>query len=514
MGIDKNTGLRGAGRLGLHAAAGLLATHVFALPVPAFAQQATATKPSSAAVSTTQQAAATQPAGADDLYATGDDTQNADGTTTGTIPDEGTLPGTPLAAPLNDPMVEADGGIAQDPDFARQNLRETRLDDPTAARIRREDDKTPGIRLGTMVLRPSISQAIGSETSDDGAGRETRIFSETGLKGTLTSDWSRHQLTIGGEGYWQNTISGDTEDKPRANINADLRLDLADDTIANITGGYNYSREDTDDPNAVAGASAQSAVNQFDAGLSIERDLGLLRGSIAGDITRWQYSDVKLSDGSTLSRSDRDRMRSTVSARVGYELSPALTPFVEGTIGRISYDDTVDANGYERSADVYAAKVGVAVDLGEKLRGELGVGHERQRYDDSRLAELSALTVDGNLYWSPQEGTDIDLVVETYVDPSTTAGVNGVRVHRLTAKLEHDLRSNLVARLSSGLTLTNYDGVGETGNSTGYLAGAGLTWSINRYLDATADLNYERTDYKYGGESSDLTALVGLTAKR
>ena len=115
MGIDKNTGLRGAGRLGLHAAAGLLATHVFALPVPAFAQQATATKPSSAAVSTTQQAAATQPAGADDLYATGDDTQNADGTTTGTIPDEGTLPGTPLAAPLNDPMVEADGGIAQDP---------------------------------------------------------------------------------------------------------------------------------------------------------------------------------------------------------------------------------------------------------------------------------------------------------------------------------------------------------------------------------------------------------------
>lgn len=289
---------------------------------------------------------------------------------------------------------------------------------------------------------------------------------------------------------------------------------IAGDTIANITGAYNYSREDTDDPNAVAGASVQSAVNQFDGGLSIERDLGLLRGSIAGDITRWQYSDVELSDGSTLSRSDRDRMRSTLSARVGYELSPALTPFVEGTVGRISYDDTADANGYERSADVYAAKVGVAVDLGEKLRGELGVGHERQRYDDSRLAELSALTVDGNLYWSPQEGTDIDLAVETYVDPSTTAGINGARVNRLTAKLEHELRSNLIARLSSGLTLTNYDDLGETGNSKSYLAGAGITWSINRYLDATADLNYERTSYNYGGESTDLTALVGVTAKR
>ncbi len=504
MTIDGKTGLRGAGRLGLRGMAAMLAAHVFVYPLPLAAQQATSG-------STNWLAAA------DDSQPDRSGTQPLTGPTDPTAPNTVTDP-TTTATTAPPPALETDPQAADiaplEEDFGRQNLRETRLDNPIASRIRRSEEEDMGIRLGTLVLRPSLNQQIGIEREKTDSGSERRVFSETGLKGTLTSDWSRHELTIGGEGAWQETLSGDGTDKPRARIDANLRLDLADDTIANITGAYSFSREDTNDPNAITGASVQSGVHQFDAGVSLERDLGLLRGSIATQASRYLYSDAELSNGTTLDRSDRDRTRATISARLGVELSTAITPFIEATTGKLIYDDSVDSSGYRRSADIYGAKTGVTVDLGEKLRGEVAVGYEQQRFDDSRLADLSAVTVDGSLFWSPREGTSIDVTLDTTLDPSTAAGVSGGSVHSIDVNLAHDIRSNLVARLTGGAAVSRYDDAGAAADKTVYNAGAGLTWKVNRYLDATADLTYERNDYKSSGDTDKVTALVGLTAKR
>ncbi|RKE83758.1 hypothetical protein DFO46_0514 [Rhizobium sp. AG855] len=506
--VNGKMGLRGAKRLGLRGMAALLAAHVFALPLPLAAQQAVTANPV---------AAPNRLTAANGTLLTSADTEPLTGPTDPTaanVVTDPTTTATAAPAPLLEPAVENADIAPLDDDFGRQNLRETRLDNPAAARIRRDDERDMGIRLGTLVLRPALNQQIGIEREKTATGSERRVFSETGLKGTLTSDWSRHELTIGGEGAWQETLSGDGADKPRARIDANLRLDLADDTIANITGAYSFSREDTNDPNAISGASVQSGVHQFDGGVSVERDLGLLRGSIATKASRYLYSDAELSNGTTVDRSDRDRTRATISARLGVELSTALTPFVEATTGKLIYDDSVDSSGYRRSADIYGAKTGVAVDLGEKLRGEIAVGYEQQRFDDSRLADLSAVTVDGNLFWSPREGTTVDVTLATTLDPSTAAGVSGASVHSLDVSLAHELRSNLVARLTGGTSVSRYDDAGASADKTVYNAGAGLTWKINRYLDATADLTYERNDYKSAGDTDTVTALVGLTAKR
>lgn len=511
MNSMENREVRGADRLVLHSLAGALALSALVHPTLLAAQQARpATQSSANAATSGRPATGIGPEGIATRSAelpTVAQSASPDPTTTATVDQNPVTFG---------PAADRDA-LPLDESLGRQNMRETRLDDVTAARIRRDalqaEDGT-GIRLGTLVLRPSISQKLGTEGRKTGNANTDRTFSETGLKGTLTSDWSRHELNVGAEGAWQETLSGTESDKPRANIDARLRLDLAEDTIATLSGSYSFSREDNDDPNAVSGARVQSGVNQFGGGLSVERDFGVIRGSIAGDVTRFQYSNATLSNGSILQRSDRDRNRYSLSARLGYELSPALTPFIEGTIGRIDYDEEADSSGYRRSADLYGVKTGVAVDLGEKLRGEIAIGHEQQTFEDGRLAKLSALTVDGNILWSPREGTTIDLALDTSIDPSTTAGVNGATIHRLTANLSNDLRTNLVARLTGGTTFTRYDGTSSASDTTAYLAGAGLTWKVNRYLDATADLTYERTNFETGSHNSTVTALVGLTAKR
>lgn len=354
---------------------------------------------------------------------------------------------------------------------------------------------TPGVRLGTMVLRPTISQTVNTEKQKSSSGNsDRRNYMTTGIRGTLTSDWARHSLTVTGDGAWERNFGGDKSgEEPRASINADLQLDLAKDTTVNITGGYNFSREDTDDPNALNNASVQSGVHEFTSGVSVARDLGRIRGLAAIELQRNVYSAAKAVDGSSIDLSDRDRTGGDVRLRAGYELSPALIPFLEVSSGLTRYDQKFDDTGYQRSSKSYGAKLGTELDLGEKLRGELALGYLRKSYDDQRLDAINAFSVDGDLAWSPQRGTDVTLGLRTTIEDFAGGSQGGWISHRLTAGLAHQLRNNLVARLTGQITRRNFPSSNNTPDVTEYFTSAGLTWSLNRYLDLTGDISYQTT---------------------
>lgn len=405
-----------------------------------------------------------------------------------------------------------DGGLLRDQDLIRSNLRETGVDGLKSALA--DDDDVPGIPLGTFTLKPSIGQTVNSETTRSGDSRERRTYTETGLKGTLTSDWSRHQLSITGEGYWQRNLSGTGETKPRADIDGAFRLDISRDTIATLRAGYSFDREDATDPNAINGAETQAGVNEYSLGAGIEHDFGILRGSAKVDVNRLTYSDVDLSDGTTLSQKDRNRDVGTLTTRIGYELSPALIPFLEASIGRGIYEQSSDSQGYGRSYKTYSGRAGVEVDLGEKLKGELALGYNTYRFDDARLKNLNGATIDGLINWSPQRGTDVSTGLSTTLEPSTTSGESGALAYTLSSRVTHELRSALVARLSNSLTFRNYPSGSASSDTKVWLTGAGLTYDINRYLALTGDVSYERTTPDRGEATSVARIGVGLTLRR
>lgn len=418
------------------------------------------------------------------------------------------------------PDAQSDGdvtGSILDEDMRRLNTREALVDETQPRRRVAESAstaETPGIPIGTFVLRPSVTQSINTETTKDGDTRQRRAFLETDAAATLTSDWGRHQLTVTSEGAYQKNVSGEGEEQPSFKINSDLRLDLADDTTAHLTAGYNFYREDTDDPDAIANAAQQSDVQEFSAGASVQRDFGILRGTTALALTRSIYSDAKLSNGTTVTLSDRDQTTGTLRGRVGYELSPALIPFIEANIGRTIYDETRDSAGYERSGHSYGAKVGVEVDLGEKLKGEVGVGYEKADFEDDRLSSIDTATLDASLLWSPIRGTDVNLDLQTSIQPSTTAGESGYVSHALTTTVTHQLRDNLVGTTIGGVIWRDYPTDSTINDELVYTAAAGLTWNINRYLDLTSTLGYELTTRKDGDDSQQWRAGVGLKLKR
>ncbi|CAN7233909.1 outer membrane beta-barrel protein [Pararhizobium sp. LjRoot235] len=422
-----------------------------------------------------------------------------DALTTGSI---STDAGEPL---LNDPII--------DEDMARTNLRENTVDG-LRSQLDLERNDAPGIRLGSFILKPTLGQTFNYESTKTGSSKESRSYLETGLKGTLTSDWSRHQLSVTGEGTWQRNVSGSSETEPTADIEAALRLDIGNDTTGTLKAGYHFEREDATDPNALSGASSQSGINQYTLGAGIAHDFGILRGSAKVDFDRYVYGDADLSDGSTLSMQDRNRNAGAATVRVGYELSPALIPFIEASAGKSIYDLRTDTSGFERSYDSYGGRAGVEVGLGEKLNGEIALGYENYRFDDNRLDNLSGFTIDGLLNWSPQRGTNITYGISTGIEPSTTPGDSGALAYTLSSKATHELRSNLVARLSNSLTFRNYPSGSVSEDQRVWLAGAGLTWDLNRYLALTGDVGYERTTQDIGTATNVARVGVGLTLRR
>ena len=373
-----------------------------------------------------------------------------------------------------------------------------------------EPGQTPGIRLGTFLLRPSIGQTINTEKQTNTGGPSRRNYLTTGIRGTLTSDWSRHALTVTGDGAWEKNFGSKNGEEPRARIEADLRLDLGEETTANLKAGYEFSREGTTDPNALTGAAVQGGEHRFTTGASIQRDFGKLRGLAALDLSRTVYTDAKGINGQPISLSDRDQNGANLRGRIGYELSPALIPFLELNAGTTKYDRRLDNTGYARSSNSYGAKIGAEVDLGEKTRGEAAIGYLRKQYDDDRIASIGALTLDGELNWSPQRGTNVNLGLRTTIEDFAGGPQGGWISYRLDAGLTHELRSNLVARLTGQIVHRTFPS-SDIEDAVEYTAGAGLTWGLNRYLDLTADVSYQWTPIY---DSNELRVGAGLVLKR
>lgn len=431
-------------------------------------------------------------------------------TSTVSLPAASLRPGVGMlqATPLN----QADGELADDLSVLTEpseNPPEQAIEAAEAPTGRTTD--STGLRLGSFTLRTSSNQSLNSESVRDANGRTHRNYYAGTLNGTLSSDWARHALTITGSGTYEKNISGTGETEPNATIDADLRLDLSDQTIAHLTAGYGFEREETTNPNAISGASEQARVDRYTAGASIERDMGVLRGTAAISATRTTYGSVSFADGTSVDLSDRDRNAVEGRVRVGYELSPALIPFIEATLGRALYDDRVDSSGYARSSWSYGGRGGVQLDLGEKLRGELGLGYATVNYEDARLASIDAFTVDGTLLWSPQRGTDVNFGLRTTVQDSTTAGQSGWVEYQASTGLSHQLLNELTGRVTASATLRDF---AYAQDQVDWALGTGLIWNINRYLDATANLAYELNDNPGGVDTKRWRAGVGLTLRR
>ena len=371
-----------------------------------------------------------------------------------------------------------------------------------------------GLRLGTFTVRPRLDQGIGwtsnANSSEDG---KSSTYSETALRLNAISDWSRHSATVDADLNWRKSISGEKIDEPEGGVNGELRLDLGGDINAVASAGYRVREESASSPSLVAGVADRPLRHTLTGTVGVTRDIARFRFGLTGDVSRNFYGDAKLDDGSVVSQAERDSTLATARLRLGYEISPAIRPFVEAEAGRRFYDETRDSAGYERSADRYALRTGVELDLREKLTGEISGGWLTERPDDDRLASISGFVTAGRLSWSPVRGTSVDLNAATEVEGTTSAGETGSLLYTGSVEVNHQLRSNLTGRAAVGLEYRDY--AASDAHDTVLWGEAGLTWWLNRYAGITGRARHEVQRSNLPGRDYDETSVyLGMTFQR
>lgn len=410
--------------------------------------------------------------------------------------------------------------IADDDEGARAGRVEAenrRLDTVEGGGLRGAQDDAyaaPGIRAGTFILRPVLEQGIGrTSNASSSAGGRASTYSQTGLRLDGVSDWSRHSAAFSADGTFRRSLSGARISEARGGVEGRLRLDLIDGYVADASLGYRAAPESASSPVDIGDVAEQPLRHTITGGLGLSRQAGKVRLGLRGEAIRQIHDDADLVGGGRLDQSDRDSTLATLSLRAGYELSPAIVPFVEVEAGRRYMDNRRDAAGFERSADRFAALAGVELDLGDKLRGEISAGWLTERPDDPRLRDISAPYAAASLVWSPEQGTTLALTASTTVETTTAPCESGSVLYGGTALLTRELRSNLTATAQAGVewrdfcSTDNYD--------ITWHAEAGLTYWLNPYSGISGRLRYEEMTSDMPGRDYDETsAYLGMIFRR
>ncbi|MDQ4136065.1 MAG: outer membrane beta-barrel protein, partial [Pseudomonadota bacterium] len=222
------------------------------------------------------------------------------------------------------------------------------------------------------------------------------------------------------------------------------------------------------------------------------------------------YEDARLTDGTILDQSDRDRTQYEARLRTGYELKPGWVPFVEGIADTRVYDRRVNDAGFRRSSEGLGARAGSTFEITPLLTGEASAGYMTRDYEDERIRELRGPIADGALIWAPTPLTTVRLRGTTELGDTSVEESNGVQVSRATFEVQHDLRRNI--SLIGSLTLSEADYQGIRLREEGFEGSVKLDYRLTRSVALRASFTHERLKSTEPG--SDYTANVYLVGLR
>lgn len=354
-----------------------------------------------------------------------------------------------------------------------------------------------GLRFGSWRANPYIEQTVGYTTNQSSAaGGKGGAFVRTDFGASLASDWSRHQASINVRGSVRRNIGSGEEAVPELDADGALRLDLVDGVSANLSAGYGYSTEALTSTTLPGTASARPGVHSLNASAGLERSGGRLELSLRGSVGRTIYEDISLDGGGTQSQADRNNTFYTLTARTGYRVSSLFTPFLEAEIGTRQYDLEKDRNGERRDSVIHGIKAGARVDAGEKLNGEIAIGWRVEDIEDGKLDDVSGLTLDGSLNWSPERDMTVSLTSSTQFQGATRAGSSGSTVQAFGITATRRVNERLELNAGAGLELTRDSGTDETGILSRMQAG--LRYWLNRSVALTGTVEHER----FGGTNA------------
>ncbi len=198
--------------------------------------------------------------------------------------------------------------------------------------------------------------------------------------------------------------------------------------------------------------------------------------------------------GQTYLQSYRNRNVYTPGVTVGYELFPRanVVLVVRDAIGKYTANGT---SPFIRDFNDAAVLAGLDINPAGLIRYRLLGGYEVRTFTSAAYKTISQPTVEASVIWTPTGLTTVTGVAARSIQDSASEATVGLTESRVTLRVDHELRRNILLRGSAGYAIDEY--ANSTSSQTLYTAGAGVTYLMNRNMQVSA--NYDFTSRHSSG---------------
>lgn len=358
----------------------------------------------------------------------------------------------------------------------------------------RPDYEPAGVRLGAFMARPSVGVEVGyndnlyyqpnNQTDDMTYTTRTRV--------DLGSDWSRHsiQMAVGLDDY--RFRDNDSEHHTDLTVDGSARLDILRSSYI-LVGGRQArlaeARGAPDSPTAAAKPVRYEVREAFVAGV---HEFNRIRASLRLDRQGFNYKDAPLAGGGVAEQDDRDFVRTILTARAEYALSPDTALLVQVTGNEREYELAPPRTAFNRDSTGLSYLVGVNTDIGNLLRGEVAVGFLKQDYEDKRLDSPSGFAFDGRIEYFPSPLATVTLSARRRVEETITGTASSYVATTLDARVDYELRRNVI--LTGGVSKGDRAFEGLDRDDDLWMADAGARILLNRRVELGAAWRFEKLD--------------------
>ena len=233
-------------------------------------------------------------------------------------------------------------------------------------------------------------------------------------------------------------------------------------------------------------------------------------GRLKGD--RFVEGPTTLDDHSVIDNTDQNYWRGEAGLRVGFELSPLLSAFADGSESYQKFDAVSPGLGLFLDGRTTELRGGLSYSLPGTLTAEASAGRAWLDYTNPALTDQPGWVVDGSLTLTPDETLSLTGTANTSIGPSTdTIGDTDI-AYALGADASYLVNPWLKLRGSGTFDYTKTVGTGEVG--WGWSAGAGLDVQTAKHVVWTADYLFAHSVPATTAASDTHTVTVGLTFKK
>jgi len=248
-----------------------------------------------------------------------------------------------------------------------------------------------------------------------------------------------------------------------------------------------------------ATGSATRKLGQFD-----------FTGTLTG--TRFVEGPTTLADSSIVDNSDQSYWLGTATLRTGFEFTPKIALFVEGSDAYTRYDAANPSLGVFFHNQTLTLRGGVSYTQPGTFVAEASVGRGFINYADPSLTDRQAWVTNGTLTFTPDETVELVGALDTSIGPSTTVAGDTDVGYSLSGSAKYLVNPWLTLRGTASFDHVITLGSHDTDDTVS--AGAGFDFANTKHSAWSVDYLFSR-DQKSGLPATNThTVTVGLTIKK